>query len=120
MNAISPKLLSLNHDHAKKNLFFWSNSDKTETKEIEMLELTKLWSHDHIYKIIWVQNKIYWWNHEQVLRCHKLFSKYSYLRKPEANNFADIIKVSITLFKTAIKSSIKDKRVANYLLKCIF
>ena len=42
MNAISPKLLNLNHDHAQKNLFFWSNSDKIEIKEIEMLELTKL------------------------------------------------------------------------------
>ena len=58
MNAISPKLLNLNHDHAQKNLFFWSNSDKIEIKEIEMLELTKLWPHDHIYNIIWAQNKV--------------------------------------------------------------
>ena len=52
MNAIIPKLLNLTHDHAQKNLFFWSNSDKIKTKEIEMLKLTKLWSHDHIYNII--------------------------------------------------------------------
>ena len=36
MNAISPKLLNLNRDHAQKNLFFLSNSDKIEIKEIEM------------------------------------------------------------------------------------
>ena len=37
MNAISPKLLNMNLDQAQKNLFFWSNSDKIEIKEIEML-----------------------------------------------------------------------------------
>ena len=37
MNPISPKLLNMNLDQAQKNLFFWSNSDKIEIKEIEML-----------------------------------------------------------------------------------
>ena len=37
MNAISPKLLNMNLDESQKNLFFRSNSDKIEIKEIEML-----------------------------------------------------------------------------------
>ena len=40
--------------------FFWSNPYQTElviTSLIEMLELTKLWSHDHIYNMIGLTKK---------------------------------------------------------------
>ena len=49
--------LNLNQELPSQNLFFWSNPYKTEvmiTSLIELLELTKLWSHDHINNIFWV------------------------------------------------------------------
>ena len=44
--------------------FFWSNPYQTElviTSLIEMLELTKLWSHDHIYNMIGLTKKKFCW-----------------------------------------------------------
>ena len=50
----SSDLLNMNQEHPSKNWFFWSNTYKNEVMVNSIIELTKLWSHDRIYNIIWV------------------------------------------------------------------
>ena len=40
----------------QKKWFFWSSSHKIEVKMITLIEMpvTKLWSRDHIYYVIWI------------------------------------------------------------------
>ena len=62
ITSVSPKLLNLNLDHPSKKWFFWSNPYKIEVKNNfshRTARVTKLWSHDHIYNIIWVTGSNY-------------------------------------------------------------
>ena len=55
--STSPKLLSLNQDHPSKKVFFLVKSLQNSSYDNfshRNAKVTKLWSHNHIYNIIWV------------------------------------------------------------------
>ena len=81
---VSLKLLNLNEDQPSKKWFFWSNPYKNEvmiTFLIEML-VTKLWSHDHIYKL-----------------SHMSFQNFlgDVIKRPGVAIFSDLVKI-VTMF----------------------
>ena len=89
------------------------------TSLIEMLRVTKLWSHGHIYNIIWVT----WENFVGDARDKNydditFISKYLTLRRHRVALFAAIIKIVTMFTKTIFKDSKKVKSVRIYLPKC--
>ena len=85
--------------------FFWSNPYKTElviTSLIEMLELTKLWSHDHIYNIIGLTKKKFLVTSWTEI----MMSIYLISRKPRVAIFAEIFKI-VTMFIKSLKTQKK-------------
>ena len=80
--------------------------------------VTKLWSHDHIYNIIWVT----WSNFvggvmDSNYDVITFILEYFILKRLRLTNFADIIKIATLFIKILIKNSNKIKRVINYTLK---
>ena len=75
--------------------------------------VTKLWSHDHTYNMIWVT----WKNFVGDVMA-KNYDNTFILRRPRLANFAGIIKIATIFTKTTFKHSKKVKRIGNYALKC--
>ena len=71
-----------------------------------MLELTKLWSHDPMYNIIWV------------IMTSNLFFKTFILKRLRVANFADIIWILAMFIKTTFKDLKNVKRIINCVWKC--
>ena len=63
--------------------------------------VTKLWSYNHIYNIIWVV----WWHFVgDIMERHYDVMTFI-LRRPRVAKFADIIKIGTMFIKTTFKDS---------------
>ena len=80
--------------------------------------VNKLWSHDHIYNIIWIT----WWNFGGdvigIMTSKPLFQNNCILRRTGVANFANIIKIVTVFIKRIFKDSKNVKRTRNYVPKC--
>ena len=95
----------------QRKWFFWSNPYRIEVMIASLTEMlvTKLWSHDHIYIIIWTMwhnyvNNFMW---TKIMTSLLLFQNTFVLRRPRVGIFADIIKIVTMFVKTVFKNSKK-------------
>ena len=85
----------------QKKPFFWSNPYKIELmiNPRNARVTTKLWSHDHIYNIIWITIKFCRWRHGHKLDVITFFQIFI-LRRPGVAIFADTPKWQLFFIKT--------------------
>ena len=75
----------------QKSWFFWSNPYKIDQLcyvnfSHKNARVTKLWSHDSIYNIIWV-TKFFYWRLGQILWRHKLYFKIPFFKNSYSSRF---------------------------------
>ena len=79
----------------------------------------QMWSHDHIYNIIWAAwlnfvGNVIDGNYDVI----NFISKYLFLRRPRVAIFGDIIKTVTIFINTIFQGSKKVTRIRNYVLNC--
>ena len=104
----------------QKKWFFWSNSYKIEVMitSVRQIRVTKLWSYDHIYNIIWIM----WQNFvgdfiDRIYDVITFISKYIYFKKDWGSHFCWHHQNLTMLFTAIYKDSKKDKIDRNYVAK---